>query len=486
MPKQKLQVQPLRRAYRPKYPSYSDPNPLLFPETRPYPFSQKMVDALAQAGFAGALVLSPLAATAQSESSATPENPFSLERTHLPYVPISYGTGQPSRLRREDVVDFIHEVFVSEGLTPNKDTLFTADGVRIPASSYDESCKIGFVWLDYQSFGPGMRQQGLFNWQSSALSDEELRKRMLERQERTYQQYERAPQGFLNNLIEGRKRNRPIDQAYKQDLEEQLPQLNDPETFKQYFIQRSAAYEFSTTLDRYDDNPALAGYYDLLLRMEQEIADPLERLALSIRTSRIANLLGWNNEALKEALSKELRDIAAVQSFEDWRKRADWLVQLVHLDHSRRFFGEGHELQPLLLEVLATPVSKEREEKYQAFAQRIDEQEVSLTEAQRLEAAANDSEYFIAPISVLDNRTIYPAYFSYETPAAIAEEQAELDAKLKEAESEEEQKAIRAEMTELHRDYRETRTKEAKMLALRQLEADVRRYIQWAKAQQGY
>ncbi len=486
MPKQKLKVQPLKRAYQPKYPSHSDPNPLLFPETRPYPFSQKMIDALGQAGFAGALLLSPLAASGQSDNGATKTNPFTIERTNLPYVPIYYGTGQPSRLSREDVIDFIHEVFVSEGLSPNRDTVFTAEGVSIPASSYDESCKIGFIWLDYYNFGAGMRKQSLYDWQVSSFKEEQLRERFVEIRKREYQQYARNPERFLNSLVDTRYRNRPIDHNYKQDLEEKLPQLNEQAASEQYFVQRTAAYEFAITLVRYQDEPSVERYYELLLRIDQEVEDPIERWICAKKTAKIASHLGRSVESLATALDEELQSILSTGSFDTFSERINRLTELLHLDHGNRYFGKHNEVNALLVEILNTQKYEDREAKCEDLALLLDEREVSLAEAHQLEQAANDGAYFIAPISYFDNRSIYQNSYNYNVPDSLSQELTALQAQMKAATTDEERNEFRAEIWECRNKINSLRREEATMKALRHLEAEVRQYIQWAKAQQGY
>ena len=58
MKKKPLQVQPARKVYKPKYPSFEDKNPLLHPETRPYPFNYKFMQWATAGGLASIMLFS--------------------------------------------------------------------------------------------------------------------------------------------------------------------------------------------------------------------------------------------------------------------------------------------------------------------------------------------------------------------------------------------------------------------------------------------
>ena len=143
--KSKLKVTPVKRYNRAKYPRFDDPNPVDHPDTLPYPFSEKVIKILCGMGFTGALILS----SPDEAEVFTPEvislkkrdttaNPFTEKMTGLPYMPASFGTGLPSRLRREDAIGVINRVFREEGVSLDKMFDVKKDGVVVTADGYND------------------------------------------------------------------------------------------------------------------------------------------------------------------------------------------------------------------------------------------------------------------------------------------------------------------------------------------------------------
>lgn len=484
MPKQILSVRPLKRAYQPKYPSHADPNPIDHPETRPYPFSQKMIDALGKAGFVGALMLSPLAVDAQAEDVRS-ENPFPVAKTNLPYVPISYGTGQPSRLSREDVIDFIHQVFIKEGLQPKRDQLVTADSLRITADSYDESCNIGFVWLDHTNFGPGMRQEHYYDWRATARSQEQAYESTLNGLEQEYRYYQRDTVRYLSRLVNNTYLNRPIDHDLQRDFTEKLPTLKTAEAQAAYFIERLAEFRYLEHLNRYQALEGYDAYVELLERISAIATDSIEKYSLAWRTHSITKFLSVEHAVLRQAMLVELQNVAALTDVEEWRKALEWLITYSQLDDQRRYLGYNTLMEEDFAAVLNAKTAKERAHKYELLVTMIDEQEVSLAEARKLEEAATEGEYFIAPISIFDDRSIYRT----NGQGATAEERQRLKELIEKAQNatlEEERRSYRQAYYELQSIISNKEVERGKLQSLKLLEEEVRSYIRWAKAQQGY
>ena len=97
-----MKVEPARKIYRPKYPSFEDKNPLLFPETKPYPFSMRFINWVSTGGLASIMLLSSNAAGQTSQDSLY--NPFPLENAQVPYRPVMFGTGMPERLKSKEAI----------------------------------------------------------------------------------------------------------------------------------------------------------------------------------------------------------------------------------------------------------------------------------------------------------------------------------------------------------------------------------------------
>ena len=115
MKKKQLKVQPAKRIYQPKYPSHADKNPLLYPETRPYPFTQRFINWASTGGIASMMLFSGQTLNAQVNQD-TLYNPFPLENAGVPYAASSFGTGMPSRLRSEEALQTIRKAFEESGI----------------------------------------------------------------------------------------------------------------------------------------------------------------------------------------------------------------------------------------------------------------------------------------------------------------------------------------------------------------------------------
>ena len=488
MPKQRLQVRPLRRAYQPKYPSFSDPNPLDYPETRPYPFSQKMIDALSKAGFAGALLLSPMAVDAQTTDTTT-GNPFPLAATNLPYTPISYGTGQPSRLVQEDVVDLIYEVFIQEGLQPARDTVIKENGFSLTANAYDESCKIGFVWLDYFNYGDGMQKAHPYSWNpGEILNHEQQKERSLLRLESEYRSYLSKPDQYIEQLVNPSYRNTDLDRELQADFREQLPTL-EGEQQRTYFLSRLASFRVLKEYAKLADIDELSAYADLVQSIIEQIEDPVDRYTYLIRSDQIKRFLNRATGELEEPVETEIRTIAGIKRPKAWQAGFEELLAFTALDARRRYVGRSPEVEKAFHATLTAKTEQEREEKRLALSAMINDREVSLSELQEINRQATEGETYIAPISHWDNRVAYRGSLPMPHTPEVQAKLAAIMKAINESTDEEEQQALQEEYTKIQKQETlswEERQELAKLEALRQLEEDVRNYIRWARAQQGY
>jgi len=151
--KSPLQVKPLRRYIKPRYPSYNDPNPLAHPYARPYPFSKRFVQWALASGLVGA---SAFSANAQQTNPEPPlKNPFTLRSLGLPYRPVMFGTGLPERLKEKDVREAAARAFAAEGIKLDTSFLWRQDTQELLLDGYDTVSHIGYVVLPYYKLGPG-------------------------------------------------------------------------------------------------------------------------------------------------------------------------------------------------------------------------------------------------------------------------------------------------------------------------------------------
>lgn len=140
--KKTLQVQPLRRYAKPRYPAHSDPNPMDHPEALPYPFSQRVLDWALAVGVLGAGGCDML-----SEPKPLLVNPFRYEQMGLPYEPVMFGTGQPERLESKKIREVAKQVCLSEGLDFVENYAWTDGRRAFPVSFMDTTLKIGIAVL---------------------------------------------------------------------------------------------------------------------------------------------------------------------------------------------------------------------------------------------------------------------------------------------------------------------------------------------------
>ena len=148
MKKKPLKVQPAKRIYQPKYPSYADKNPLLYPETRPYPFTQRFINWASTGGIASMMLFSGQSVFAQANQD-TLYNPFPLEHAGVPYAPSSFGTGMPERLRSEEALKVIHQAFKESGIELKENVWYEDGEISVYLQGYSEEDEIGFLLIDY-------------------------------------------------------------------------------------------------------------------------------------------------------------------------------------------------------------------------------------------------------------------------------------------------------------------------------------------------
>lgn len=525
--KKQISVSPKSKVYQPKYPSFNDKNPLEYPESRPYPFAHPFIQAMSMAGFTGALMLMPLTGCKVTPPYKTPVlsgNPFPLSAARVPYSPVMFGTGAPSRLEREDVVGFINNIFVSEGLTISKDTLIKKDGLSVIVDAYNKEYDIGYVWMDYFNEGKGMMtpKRGV---NKKALNQRQMEKRCVYNIKQEYERYLENTERYLKiNSYDGTKRV-----ELKRDLAKELPRLATEEERRNYFYLKQKDGHLANYLERLNKEVSIPDEVKTWkIAIAHRINDPRAALALLLRTSVVSIHLKYGNDELKETIVKELKEITSTKSNKIWRKRNEALIDLLNVLRSPYKLENYYNYQAVVSDVIKKQDWQNRKHSYKRIEEVIDSEQISYKEALEIENASQNGDYFIAPISIRDKRSIYRVQmfdnlrydnlrFTASTPAErdsieqlIIQMKAEQKAKnlkkdkkrarnkellslLNDAETQVEKDSIQQLLSNIReedqRDFQEKvkrRTEEGKMKALRLLEVDVRRYIQWAKSQQGY
>jgi hypothetical protein len=145
MKKSPLTVQPLRRYSKPRYPSYTQANPLDNPETLPYPFSQRMMDWALAVG----LITGISACEEKPPLPTTPDaNTFTFDKTGLPFTPVSFGTGMPSSLNTKEINAIVHRVFQEEQVSLDSTYVWKDQVSNFPVTGFNEKLGIGYTLLD--------------------------------------------------------------------------------------------------------------------------------------------------------------------------------------------------------------------------------------------------------------------------------------------------------------------------------------------------
>ena len=145
--KKQLEIKPVLRYNKAKYPRYTDPNPLDDPQALPYPFSKRMVE--------WAMTLGIFGATACEGMAQDLANTFTFDQTGLPYVPAIFGTGMPDRLSGKEMREVALRICQEEGLNIKENVPWvysdadTKMGFTI--TFFDAEKKIGLAILDHQN-----------------------------------------------------------------------------------------------------------------------------------------------------------------------------------------------------------------------------------------------------------------------------------------------------------------------------------------------
>ena len=487
-----LRVKPLRKAYQPKYPSWMDENPLENPRAYPYPFSKKMLQVLATTGFSGALLLSTLSgcdapkkSQQSSLSAGTFDNPFPVSATHLPYMPVSFGTGLPSRMKREDAIDLINSAFQKEGLEMMYDTVVELNGIRVPVNAYNEQYRLGYVWIDYQNHGKGMAKRVAWK-RSGRPNQKETKKQYKKLVNDSWDRYLKDPERYIERSIYGKH---AAADAYREQLQKVLPAINGEKEQKAFFKQQYYEYLLHSWVLRYTEQATPSG--EIVLQIEKRIENSASAVALIKRFE--SSYSRYNNhrqlgESFEEALNNELTQIKNTENEKKWLKRLEALISLLNVVDSYYLIQEGSPVLTALEKVLRIEDWKARTRHIDAVQQMVDQCLIDFAEMEQLEKLSDQGAAFVAPISSLDDRTIIrnaPMFYSSED----SKRQRDLGREYKAVETEAEKDSIRQLQLEIQRELmqkRQAARDSVQQISLQRLEDDVRQYIQWAKSQQGY
>jgi hypothetical protein len=487
----RLKVQPAGKTYRPKYPSFEEENPLENPAAYPYPLSHKMLQVLSVTGFTGALMLSTISGcdTVRNTSEALPTtkntNPFPVSVTNLPYQPASFGTGLPSRMKSEDAIDLINQAFQKEGLELKFDTVIEMNGIRLPVNAYNEKYRLGYVWINHTNMGEGMLLGNSWN-RMSFVSQEEAEKNIKARVDSYWEKYSEQLDEFVQRFIRGEE---VAAESFRQKLNAGLPAIQSQKGKERFFKEQYYAYQLEVQQAYRGDEPSLSE--EIIMQIAERIEQPVAASALmgrfrsSINRYSRPHLVGSD---FTKVLNYELEQIKASAPDKEWRKRLESLISLLTIVEQHQLIHKGNPVLDALAALLAMENWQNRSQHLDKVYKLLDEQLLDFSEMEKMEKMAEEGEAFIAPISARDNRTILQGRGIYSEPE-VRQQLRVLNEEYRAAKTEEEKDSIRVlrlamqkEIYQQQKIYRDSLNQPV----LRRLENDVRDYIQWAKAQQGY
>ena len=162
-----FEVRPVRRYTLAKYPSHRDPDPCSYPDTVPFPFSRAVISAVAGLGVAaggagcgpeedteGGSKVGERRSGASTRKTADGEaltNPFTLDRSGLPYRSSMFGTGQPSYIQDDLARKVIDRVFREEGIELARKHPLKDKEVEVVLDGFEPSSGFGYFFARFQN-----------------------------------------------------------------------------------------------------------------------------------------------------------------------------------------------------------------------------------------------------------------------------------------------------------------------------------------------
>ena len=442
--KKQLEIKPVRRYNKAKYPRYTDPNPLDDPQALPYPFSKRMLDWAMGVGLLGV--------TACQGYTQEVANNFTFDKTGLPYMPAMFGTGLPDQLSSKEIRGIVLRISKAEGLNVKENVPWKYSDVYLemlfPISVFDEDKKIGFAILDDDN----VDRNSIINEEFTQIPEPELSTKLLE--------------GMWREFAEG---NPDFSLYGWVNLEKQAFWNKEEKDFFKLFTKAT----FSGLSEKEQKNGEWL-FYKMLIkdRFKNEVEKTFYNKAAIQKALQEEN---WT--ALQQALDLNffISLLHELVNPEEWKPKImeqyindqrNWLTQnperssaaINILAELKDPFGVDKEVKTAL-KMLFQQYQSDWKEKMEAAREKFQNSRFSLEEIKALDYWAEEKELFVAPISFEDKR------FSYHYT------EQEL---MKDIEMTRDSSALQRA---------KTMTKEA---AIKRLEENLRLYINWAKSQGKY
>jgi len=418
MSKKKLEVKSVSSFYNPSYPSYADKNPLLFPETRPYPFTHRFIDWAAKGGLAGILMVSGNALTAQTQSDSL-YNTFPLEKAGVPYTPVMFGTGMPDRISNEDAKKIIIKAFTDSGITLEENVRLPSKS-DVPLTGFSHKDQIGFVFMDYsfrsKSYegkkGPQKKEQWTFK---------NLKKKFQNTTEKEYKRYLKDRDIYIENY------KRYARDAPRLEFVNSLSELKGKKINRDVFSQIYLTYQLNSF--RSTANFKRQIHRDLYTHIEKIFGNSIEAFLLQNRiyvfTRVKEHLPDYSN-----AIDVEIHKLFSTTSKKEFIKSYLTLVNYVDFNYGMRQFYADKEYLQIKLDIMCSYPLDKWFKNMDSLDDYVDGKFLSMDEVEEIDKNNRKGKQFIAPISFKDNRLIMRGG-NNRFPDELKEERAALRKKIK-------------------------------------------------------
>jgi len=413
MPKKILKVKAVDSIYNPSYPSYEDKNPLLYPETRPYPFSHRFINWAAKGGLASILLIGGHSASAQSDTDSL-YNTFPLENAGVPFVPAMFGTGNPERLRSEDAKKIILQAFRESGIELEKNVRLS-DRPDVPLTGYSHKDNIGFVYMDYNNMDYSFKKTFLGK-DERGMDLKKATKKWEEKIEREFKRFLKDKLKYISGM-DG-KMTYGSYLRFTQILKIISPEKKSKRKFREAYLY----FDLRKLEENYKGRGDIRE--ELIVNVEKRFGPSLKTFLLQESINRMSSNHDRSQE-FKNTIEAEIQKLIELKSDTQFVKNCKTLIYFLAYNHNEYHFRNNEKYQSLKLEVMCTyPVHKwlKNMDKLDAYH---DHKYLSLEEAKRIDKDNKKGKKYIAPISMRDNRMIVRSGYSI-TPDELKEESQQL------------------------------------------------------------
>ena len=402
MKKQKLEVKAALKLYNPVYPSYEDKNPLLYPETRPYPFTHRFMDWAAKGGLAGILMISGNTLAAQSKQDLL-YNPFPLENAGVPYTPVMFGTGMPDRLSSDEAKKVIVKAFRESGIILEENTYLESDP-EIPITGYSHKDEIGYVFIDHSNMDNTFRKYSDYRRKHlakrSKLDFKKDKEEFNTRAKNSYERYKEDKLKYIKENTHGVFSNH--QQIFLKELQKQNISQN---RFNEIFLQ----YKIGNLKDGSKlKHQKLIEFQD---ELRKRFGNTLTFLVVRKKLFLLKRPIEISEE-YQHKIEMELQTIMELKSDKNFMSRLKSLISFTNLDFGMHPLLGDEEFLKIRYEIMCNYPANKWFDHTDRLESCFDQKYLSLDEAKKIDKNNKKGRQFIAPISRQDPMMIVPN--SYE------------------------------------------------------------------------